>query len=193
VRGCTYKPPSGAAETLGDPFLFQDWLDGLYRKVWMVYSKPPFGGPEQVLRYLARYTHRVALSNRRLVRLDNDQVTFTYKDYKQGSQVREMTLSAEEFLRRFLLHILPHRFVRIRHYGLFANRRRERDLDLCRNLLGAEPAASRPSAREDWRSVLLRVTGQDPALCPECGQGHLHLLQNLAPLVEAASAGRSPP
>jgi hypothetical protein len=159
----------------------------------MVYSKPPFGGPEQVLSYLARYTHRVALSNRRLVGLEDDQVTFTYKDYRQGSQVREMTLSAEEFLRRFLLHILPDRFVRIRHYGLFANRRREKDLEQCRSLLGIEPPATKPSVREDWQSVVLRVAGRDPTLCPECGRGHLQRVQELAPSVEAASAGRSPP
>jgi hypothetical protein len=184
---------SGEAEALRDPFRFRDFLDGLYRKVWMVYSKPPFGGPEQVLSYLARYTHRVALSNRRLVGLEDDQVTFTYKDYRQGNQVREMTLSAEEFLRRFLLHILPDRFVRIRHYGLFANRRREKDLEQCRNLLGVEPPATEPSAREDWQGVVLRVTGQDPTLCPECGRGHLHRVQELAPFAEAASTGRSPP
>jgi hypothetical protein len=185
---------SGEAEALRDPFLFRDFLDGLYRKVWMVYSKPPFGGPEQVLRYLARYTHRVALSNRRLVRLEADQVTITYKDYRQESQVREMTLSAEEFRRRFLLHILPDRFVRIRHYGLFANRRREKDLEQCRSLLGVEPPAPEPSAREDWRSVVLRVTGRDPSLCPDCGRGHLHRVQQLAAFPgEATSAGRSPP
>lgn len=184
---------SGGAEALRHPVVFQDFLDSLYRKVWMVYSKPPFGGPEQVLRYLARYTHRVALSNRRLVRLEADQVTFTYKDYRQESQVREMRLSAEEFLRRFLLHILPDRFVRIRHYGLFANRRREKDLEQCRSLLGVESPESEPSPREDWQSVVLRVTGRDPTLCPECGRGHLRVIQELAPFAEACSTGRSPP
>src|SRR6185503_2242726 len=102
------------------------------RKSWWVYSKPPLGGPEQVLKYLARYTHRVALSNHRLVRLADDQVTFTYKDSAQGGRHRQMTLPAEEFIRRFLLHILPHRFVRIRYYGLFANRHRESELARCR-------------------------------------------------------------
>ena len=184
---------SGGAEALGHPVVFQDFLDSLYRKVWMVYSKPPFGSPEQVLGYLARYTHRVALSNRRLVRLEQDQVSFTYKDYRQESQIREMTLSAEEFLRRFLLHILPDRFVRIRHYGLLANRRREKDLEQCRSLLGVESPETEPSPREDWQSVVLRVTGRDPTLCAECGRGHLRVIQELAPCAEACLAGRSPP
>ena len=90
-------------------------LKGLYRKAWVVYCKPPFGSPRQVLAYLARYTHRAAISNPRLVRLEGEEVTFTWKDYAQGQRIREMTISGEEFLRRFLLHILPDRFVRIRY------------------------------------------------------------------------------
>jgi hypothetical protein len=179
---------SGSAEALRDPFELHNLLDRLYQKSWWVYSKPPFGGPEKVLKYLARYTHRVALSNRRLVGLENDQVTFTYKDYSQRGRVREMTLPAEEFIRRFLLHILPDRFVRIRHYGFFANRHRTSHLEICRELLGAEPSAAEPEEREDWETVFVRVTGQDPTLCPECGRGHLRLVQELASL-----AGRSPP
>ena len=183
---------SGGAESLHDPFEFRNLLDRLYRKSWWVYSKPPFGGPEQVLKYLARYTHRVALSNYRLVRLENDQVTFTYKDYSEGSQVRQMTLPVEEFIRRFLLHILPDRFVRIRHYGLFANRHRASCLANSRELLGAELTTVEPAQREDWQAVLLRVTGQDPTLCPKCGRGRLRLVEELAPLPGIA-AGRSPP
>jgi hypothetical protein len=121
---------------LDHPVVFEDLLDRLRRKSWWIYSKPPFGGPEQVLQYLARYTHRVALSNHRLRRLDHDWVTLSYKDYTQGGRTREMTLPAEEFIRRLLLHILPDRFVRIRYYGLLANRHRERELDQCRRLLG---------------------------------------------------------
>jgi len=179
---------SGSAESLRDPFEFHNLLDRLYRKSWWVYSKPPFGGPEQVLKYLARYTHRVALSNSRLVRLEDDRVTFTYKDYSQGGRRREMTLPAEEFVRRFLLHILPNGFVRIRHYGLFANRYRTRNLERVRELLGAESPAVEPAKREDWQTVVLRVTGQDPTLCPECGRGHLRRAQDLAP-----QARRPPP
>jgi hypothetical protein len=106
----------------------------------VVYCKPPFGSPEQVLAYLARYTHRVGISNSRLVRLEGEEVTFTWKDYADHDRMREMTLSGEEFLRRFLLHVLPDRFVRIRYYGLLANRNQEKALALCRKVLPGPPA-----------------------------------------------------
>lgn len=176
---------SGGAEELRDPLAFRNLLDRLYQKFWWVYSKAPFGGPEQVLQYLARYTHRVAVSNHRLVRLADDQVTFSYKDYSQGGRVRQMTLPVEEFIRRFLLHILPHRFVRIRYYGWLANRLRERELERCRALLGAVAPTSEGS--EDWQEVFFRVTGQDPTRCEHCG-GHLRLIRELAAVVD-----RSPP
>jgi hypothetical protein len=163
-------------------------LDGLYRKPWMVYSKPPFGGAKQVLAYLARYTHRVAISNQRLVRMEDDQVTFTWKDYADGHQRREMTLSGEEFLRRFLLHVLPDRFVRIRYYGLFANRHREPTLALCRRLLpGRPPPKLEPGS---WQERLRRLTGIDPSVCSACGQPAMRLVQELAPL---SGHERAPP
>ena len=102
----------------------------------MVYAKPPFGGPEKVLDYLGRYTHRVALSNNRLQQLQDGRVTFAYKDYKDQHRQKLMTLSADELLRRFLLHVLPPGFQRIRHYGLFSNRHRAENLARCRKLLG---------------------------------------------------------
>jgi hypothetical protein len=181
---------AGEAEKLRDPFEFLNLLDRLYKKSWWVYSKPPFGGPEQVLQYLARYTHRVALSNHRLVALADGKVTFTYKDYSQDGRRREMTLPVEEFIRRFLLHILPHRFVRIRYYGLLANRHRERQLAHCRALLDAAPPAraSESDQREDWESVYQRVTGKDPTLCAHCGHGHLRQVRKLPAL-----ARRPPP
>lgn len=182
---------TGGAQPLSHPVVFDDLIDRLRRKSWWVYSKPPFGGPEQVLHYLARYTHRVALSNHRLRRLDHDQVTFAYKDYAQGGRPREMTLPAEELIRRFLLHILPDRFVRIRYYGLFANRHREEALRRCRELLGVEPVPLRPDEheQEDWQTLYHRVTGKDPTLCEHCGRGHLHWVRELAP----RAAGRPPP
>lgn len=181
---------TGEAEKLRDPFELLNLLDRLHKKSWWVYSKPPFGGPETVLQYLARYTHRVALSNHRLVGLADGKVTFTYKDYSQDGRRREMTLPVEEFIRRFLLHILPHRFVRIRYYGLFANRHRDRQLERCRALLGAAPpaAASESEEREAWESVYQRVTGKDPALCAHCGNGHLCQVRKLPAL-----ARRPPP
>ena len=181
---------TGGADKLRDPFEFLNLLDRLYQKSWWVYNKPPFGGPEQVLKYLARYTHRVAISNHRLVAVADGKVTFTYKDYSQNGRRREMTLPAEEFIRRFLLHILPHRFVRIRYYGLFANRHRDRQLERCRALLSAAPPAPGSSSeeREDWESVYQRVTGKDPTLCAECEHGHLRQVRKLPAL-----ARRPPP
>lgn len=184
-------------EPLQAPGSWQALLDRLFAKTWAVYSKPPFAGPRQVLAYLARYTHRVAISNSRLLRLDNDQVTFSYKDYGQGGRSREMTLPAQEFLRRFLLHVLPEGFVRIRYYGLLSNRHRQRHLARCRECLEEEPATetqpSRDSARESWQALLVRLTGRDPTICPVCGRGHLRLVEELAAVSSWNPAERSPP
>lgn len=181
-------------DSLQDPASFQALLDRLYPKTWVVYSKPPFGSPEQVLAYLARYTHRVAISNPRLVRLDDDRVTFAYKDYSQGGRAREMTLPAEEFIRRFLLHVLPESFVRIRYFGLLSNRHRKRNLARCRELLAGELLAEMETtaAPEDWRARLMRLTGRDPTVCPVCGQGHLRRIEEL-PVAPFGLPGRSPP
>jgi len=113
--------------------------------------QPPFGGTEQVLNYLARYTHRVAISNHRLVAFENDRVSFRWRDYAHGGKNRVMTVSADEFLRRFLLHVLPKGLVRIRHFGLFANRRRETALARCRQLLGAVACTDRPEQTNQLR------------------------------------------
>jgi hypothetical protein len=131
------QPPSAKGDRAQSdlPASYLSNLDALYRKSWVVYCKPPFGSPEQVLAYLARYTHRVAITNSRLVRIEGEAVTFTWKDYADHERQREMTLTGEEFLRRFLLHVLPDRFVRIRYYGLLANRHREKALALCRQVL----------------------------------------------------------
>jgi len=122
---------------LASPGAFNDFLWQLGQKDWVVYAKPPFGGAEHVLNYLARYTHRVAISNHRLVAFENDRVSFRWRDYAHGGKQKVMTLTADQFLRRFLLHVLPKGLVRIRHFGLFANRRRETALARCRELLGA--------------------------------------------------------
>jgi hypothetical protein len=163
-------------------------LDALYRKSWVVYCKPPFGSPEQVLAYLARYTHRIAITNSRLVRLEGEQVTFTWKDYADHDRMREMTLSGEEFLRRFLLHVLPDRFVRIRYYGLLANRHREKALALCREVLPGPPTRPKPP-KTDWRDRLQSLTGIDPMRCEICGQKALRRVGEVAP----ARVPRSPP
>jgi Putative transposase/Transposase zinc-binding domain len=140
---------------------FTAWLSPLYAKEWVVYAKPPFGGPEQVLKYLARYTHRVALSNHRLVKLEDGRVTFRYQDYADARKEKRLTLSAEEFLRRFVQHVLPKGFMKIRHYGLLSSRHREERLRLARRLLLATLVltAIRPVAVEPAQF----------ATCPQCG------------------------
>ena len=146
---------------LAEPQAFARRLRELQRLDWVVYAKPPFGGPSHVLHYLARYTHRVAISNHRLIAVTDDQVTFRWKDYRHGSQVRLMTLSAEEFLRRFCLHVLPKGFVRIRFYGFLAARRRTEALPRCRHALGATPRPV-PSVADASTRVSLPP-------CPACG------------------------
>jgi hypothetical protein len=151
----------GEQKGLRDPKLFRALVRSLYRQDWIVYIKPPFGGPEYVLHYLARYTHRVAISNHRLISFQQENVSFRWKDYAHGNKKRIMTLSADEFLRRFLLHVLPKGFVRIRFFGLLAHRRRTTLLPLCRQLLPAATVSSSPSS----------ASPQPPSLwrCPVCG------------------------
>ena len=153
---------------LADPAAFSDCLAQLRRIEWIVYAKPPFGGPEQVLAYLGRYTHRVAITNSRLVGLDQGRVSFRWKDYRHHDKSKLMTLSANEFIRRFLLHVLPDGFHRIRHYGLFANGHRAAKLALCRLLLAA-PSASPPPPTTDYRERYRRLTGHSLDICPDCG------------------------
>ena len=133
----------GSLQSLAEPLRFRQFLRQLFHQDWVVYAKPPFGGPEHVLNYLARYTHRVAISNHRLVAFQNDRVSFRWKDYAHGGKQKIMTVSADEFLRRFLIHVLPKGLVRIRHFGLFANRRRGDALARCRSLLGVTSCGNR--------------------------------------------------
>jgi hypothetical protein len=154
---------SGALQPLRQQPAFASFLRTLFRQNWVVYLKPPFGGPQHVLRYLAGYTHRVAISNHRLVAFDHDQVTFRYKDYAHGNKKRLMTLTSQEFLRRFLLHVLPRGFVRIRFYGFLANRRRTNLLPLCQKLLLHHSHAG-PSPAPD-NSTATPITG---FRCPQC-------------------------
>ncbi len=152
----------GTLQPLANPKAFRSFLRTLFRNDWVVYAKPPFGGPEHVLQYLARYTHRVAISNHRLLNFAEDKVTFRWKDYAHGNKKRKMTLSAEEFLRRFLMHVLPRGFVRIRHFGLLANRQRSERIALCRQLL--------PPARKPRLEAVPGVSAKPPIwTCPLCG------------------------
>lgn len=152
----------GSLHALSQEKTFHSFLRPLFRQDWVVYAKPPFGGPLHVLHYLARYTHRVAISNHRLIGFANGQVTFRWKDYAHRNKKRKMTLSADEFLRRFLLHVLPRRFVRIRFFGFLANRRRAALLPRCRQLLEADP---RPDS-----CTAPHIDSHPMAwLCPQCG------------------------
>ena len=169
---------TGGLATLAEPTAFAAWLDELCTQAWVVYCKPPFAGPEHVLAYLGRYTHRVALSNDRLVAVADGRVRFRWRDYADGDRVKLMELDIDEFLRRFLLHIVPDGFVRIRHFGLLANRRRAAALAQCRVLLTQPPPVERP---ESVRDLMLRLTGVDIERCPVCQQGRLQQVERLAP------------
>jgi hypothetical protein len=160
----------GSVATLADPQVFRRWLDALYRQDWVVYAKRPFGGAQQVFRYLGRYSHRVAIANSRLLALADGQVSFRWKDYADDHRTKVMHLTAEEFIRRFLLHVLPKRFVRIRHYGLLAGRNVATQLARCRQLLGGPDVE--PPVERTWLDRLRERTGQDLTCCPQC-QGPL--------------------
>jgi Putative transposase/Transposase zinc-binding domain len=159
---------------------FLDYLAPVREAEWVVYAKRPFAGPEQVLDYVGRYTHRVAISNNRLLDIAEAKVTFRYKDYRHHAQQKNMTLQAEEFIRRFLLHVLPEGFQRIRYYGFLANRYREQKLAHCRDLLGRpapEPAISK--AGSDYRDRYEQLTGSSLSKCPVCHQGRMLMIQIL--------------
>ena len=160
---------SGTLAALSQPRAFHSLLHTLRNKEWVVYSKPPFGGPEHVLKYLARYTHRVAISNGRLLSLDHGQVRFRWRDSRHNNRSSIMTLDAVEFIRRFLLHVLPAGFVKIRHFGLLANRNRSQALALCRFHLHATAPDISTLLTEPQKSALSRS-------CPQCKRGTLHVV-----------------
>jgi hypothetical protein len=172
----------GDLKLLGEPNTFAAWLRPLFRQHWVVYLKPPFGGPAYVLQYLGRYTHRVAISNHRLVSFSDGQVTFRWRDFAHHNEHKMMTLSVDEFLRRFLLHILPQGFVRIRHFGFLANRRRATTLPLCFQLLGST---------QQSQAQQHTFTEDSPKLyrCPKCG-GPMKVIERLT---AAEIQLRSPP
>jgi len=174
----------GKLAALADPRRFNHLLSQTVRTNWVVYAKPPWGGPATVLKYLARYTHKTAISNRRLLSLDDDQVTFRWKDYAQGHQWRIMTLDAIEFVRRFLMHVLPSGFVRIRHYGILANCHRREKLKRCRELLGAIPTTD--SDLLDSNSPPEREVPVTPTqVCPICGAGRMIVIEEIPPMTMA--------
>jgi hypothetical protein len=167
---------AGTLAPLAEPPAFARHVAPARQTEWVVYAKRPFAGPRQVLDYVGRYTHRVAISNNRLVTLEDGQVRFRWKDYRAESEVKTMTLAATEFLRRFLLHMLPARFQRIRYYGLLGNRHRAEKLARCRALLGMTPPSSERSAASntgDYRDRLEALTGVSLRVCPMCHEGQM--------------------
>jgi predicted Zn-ribbon and HTH transcriptional regulator len=176
----------GQMAPLRDRSAWEAFLGPLRKMEWVVYSKPPFGGARQVLKYLARYTHRVAISNRRILSISGGKVRFLWKDYAHGSKQRTMELSAGEFIRRFLLHVIPRGFVRIRHFGFLANRFRTSKLQLARNLLGqrTEDPGSAPLDRSGDGVGVEKVV--DVFLCPRCKQGRLVIVADI-PAIDGPS------
>jgi hypothetical protein len=165
-------------QTLSERDAFLRALARLRKAEWVVYAKPPFAGPEQVLDYVGRYTHRIAIANNRLIDIEDGAVRFRWKDYRHGNRQKVMTVSADEFIRRFLLHVLPEGFHRIRYYGFLGNRHRAQKLAHCRDLLGMpfpEPSDSR-SAR-DYRDRYEDLTGHSLRQCPACHRGQMIIIE----------------
>jgi Putative transposase/Transposase zinc-binding domain len=165
-----------ALKELQDRQVFLRYLAPLRQSEWVVYAKAPFAGPQQVLDYVGRYTHRVAISNNRILDIEDGYVQFRYKDYRHGSQQKIMPLSADEFIRRFLLHVLPDGFHRIRYYGFLGNRYRRKKLEQCRQLLGMVPleeTIATEEAPEDYRDRYQALTGSSLWECPVCHRGRM--------------------
>lgn len=189
----------GSIQDLADPEAFASFVKGLYRKNWVIYSKQSFAGPEHVFGYLSRYTHKVAISNHRLVRMIDGSVTFLARDNHNTSKKRSVTVTAEEFIRRFLLHVLPVGFTKIRHYGLMASSNATTKLEIARKLLQESQSkvpdtqgASIPyQPARTWQEIFLQVTGVDVTVCPQCGNGHL-IRQPLSILFEKTAFQAAP-
>ena len=171
----------GKISHLSNPELFAQLMQKCFNSEWVVYAKPPFGGAEKVLDYLGRYTHRIAISNNRLLRVKDGKVSFSWRNYRQENKVQTMTLEAEEFIRRFLLHVLPSGFMRIRYFGFLSNRHRTEKLKRCRKLLHVHQTAVK-STIVDWKERYESLTGKPVDLCPFCHKGHLIPIRNLSPL-----------
>ncbi|MCP4339095.1 MAG: IS91 family transposase [Desulfobulbaceae bacterium] len=172
----------GSIAELAHPIRFEGLIDSLSSKPWNVYSKAPFGGPEKVLNYLGRYTHRVAISNHRIADVSDDKVSFKYRDRRDSNKEKVETISGSEFLRRFLLHTLPSGFVRIRHYGFLASRSKNAALTQCREALDSSPPTLNTESPETPEEHLLRLTGIDILACPCCSQGRMRKTRELPKL-----------
>jgi hypothetical protein len=157
---------------------FNIFIRSLFKVKWITYAKRPFAGPEQVLEYLGRYTHRVAISNNRIKTIDNEQVSFEYKDRMDNDTIKSMTVSAHEFIRRFLLHVLPHNFMKIRYFGFLSHRNKKLAVKIIRQLI--DPDANLPQkVEETYLEMMQRLTGQDLLCCPNCKKGRMTIIKEL--------------
>jgi hypothetical protein len=159
---------------------FSNLLDSLREHKWVVYSKRPFAGPEQVLDYIGRYTHRVAISNNQIISVDEGKVTFAYRDRKHGDVSKSMTLKAEEFIRRFLLHVLPDGFMRIRHFGFLANRCKKENIQHISKLTGVSKTIP-VKTKKNTHELMLELTGTDITICPSCKEGTMMVVDEIMP------------
>jgi hypothetical protein len=176
----------GKTKALQSNRAFQRLLDELYDKKWVSYCKKPFGGPEQVLEYLCVYTHRVAISNNRLLNMESGKVTFRWRDYRNGNIKRSMTLDVFEFMRRFLLHILPRGFVKIRYYGILSSRNHQLKLVKCKELLGIQIKRDEAvNKSQSWEELIYQLTGVDPRKCPKCHKGLMFRKEELPKQIHA--------
>ncbi|MBU0675538.1 MAG: IS91 family transposase [Proteobacteria bacterium] len=168
----------GAAATFADKQQFERLLNTLWDKQWITYSKQPFGGPEQVLEYLGRYTHRVAITNNRILSIEDGMITFNYRDRTDENKVKELTVKAAEFIRRYLLHILPNGFMKIRYFGFLASTNKKTSIALLRQLINLD-AELTEKMKETVQEMMLRLTGVDIFCCPECGKGKMIIIKEL--------------
>lgn len=184
---------SGAIEHLKEFRIRQRLIDKLYNTTWVTYAKKPFGGPKQVLGYLARYTHKIAISNGRIEKLENGRVTFRYRDYKDRNKTKHMSLDAQEFIRRFLSHVLPSRFVKIRYYGFMANRNRKRNIERCRTLIGAGAphVVTVPATATDDHGATCGDTSE-LTTCGKCGKGKMRRIREIVGTCRGRRCARPP-
>ena len=167
----------GNTEKCESPQGFAQLIESLVEATWIAYAKRPFAGPEQVLEYLGRYTHRVAITNNRIISIDNGTVTFTYRDRQDNNTIKPMGLTADEFIGRFLLHVLPRGFMKIRYFGFLAHTNKKQAVALIRRLLGV--TASVEKTKETIPEMMLRLTGTDITCCPRCKKGRMTIIKKL--------------
>ena len=181
-NSCKKKEISFTGENikLNNKFNLKRLLNDLYNKNWIVFAKRPFGGPKQVLKYLGRYTHKIAISNSRILKYEDGNVSFTWKDYKDDGKSKIMTLKVEEFIRRFLLHVLPSGFFKIRYYGIFSNRIRKKTTELCRKILN-KLNDNISKIVEDCKDILTEIVGENKNICSCCKKGNMQIISTYYP------------